>query len=45
MEYYSDMRKEEILQFARTQMKLEGIMLSKKTTYRKRQKLHVILYT
>ena len=30
MEYYSDMRKEDTIQFITTQMNLEGIMLSKK---------------
>ena len=36
MEYYSDMRKEDTIQFITTQMNLESIMLSKKATYRKR---------
>ena len=44
MEYYSALKRKEIMTHATTWMNLEGIMLSKKTTY-KRQMLSESNYT
>ena len=43
MEYYSDIKKDEILPFAETWMDLEDIMLSE-MSYRERQILYDITY-
>ena len=42
MEYYSDIKKDEILPFATTWMDMEGIMLSEKV--RERRIMYVITY-
>ena len=44
MEYYSAIKKNEILPFATTWMDLEGIMLSEVKSNTERQILHDIIY-
>jgi hypothetical protein len=43
MEYYSDLKRNEILTYATTQLNLEGVMLSE-ISQRQKDKYHIILF-